>query len=115
MWSRYGVMTTLPWGSPSMRWRMASEVSLRGYVLSRTGVIFPASRKSRKTAIVSFLLGIEKFGLGSCFTKRERNISLTKWGMSPSVRLPDSPNFSCPMRMYSPSGLSARPHRRRRH
>jgi len=73
---------------------MASEASLRGYVLSMTGVILPASRNSRKTAIVSFLLGIEKFGLGSCFTKRERNISLKKWGMSPNMRLP-APESDC--------------------
>ena len=59
---------------------------------------------------MSFLLGIEKFGLGSCFTKAERNIILRKCGMSPKMRLPVAPNFSWPMRMYFPSGVSARLH-----
>jgi hypothetical protein len=32
-----------------------------------------------------------------CFTKRERTISMRKWGMSPNTRLPDAPKRSCPM------------------
>src|SRR5438132_6499554 len=73
-----------------------------------TGVIFPTSRSPRRMAIASFLLGIGEPGPRSCFTKRERKISLRKWGTSPNTRLPDAPKRSCPMRTYLPLGLSAR-------
>jgi hypothetical protein len=43
---------------------MASGTSFSGYVLAMTGVSFPASRNSFKTAMVSFLLGIEKLRFG---------------------------------------------------
>jgi len=46
-------MITFPWISSSIMCRKASRTSLRGYVLSMIGVIFPLSRSSLRTAIAS--------------------------------------------------------------
>ena len=55
-----------------------------------------------------FLVGVGTPGPRSCFTKRERTMSVRKWGMSPDTGLPDAPKRSCPISTYLPSGLSAR-------
>ena len=91
------MMMTFPRACPSSRYPMASGTSASGYVLSMIGVIFPASRRSFKTAIWFFLSGIEKFGVGNWLTNGESATSFRTRGMLPNQRPAPCPKRSCPM------------------